>query len=277
MSKKLPKTGRRNYKLGMSYRSRCGILLKIVALCSKFTTLEDEYGDTKTLRRAQLHRGVVWEDTSKYRSGVTVKLKCGVHLTVCRYVSRFDITVIDVSGNKLQTTAGALDKAALRWPFECPDNQLYRYRVGDTVTTKAGHDVTVKELLEDFNCKLTDMVGNEVVRKQCQVKGEMAWPFPLVQYYPKGHYVYIAHIDGTPYYIGSGKQDRYQHCVNGRSSSFLLNQHYFTSPIRLSVKIYSEGLDRQEALNLEFDLIQEHNPPYNLRNVDPRKTAEAVS
>lgn len=64
-------------------------------------------------------------------------------------------------------------------------------------------------------------------------------------------------------YIGSGKPDRYLHCLSGHSHNPELNKLFFTEPEHMKVTVIRENLTKEESLEMEKEYIQATEPQFN--------------
>lgn len=76
--------------------------------------------------------------------------------------------------------------------------------------------------------------------------------------------IYEVQYNCIPVYIGSGKQDRYEHVKSGKSHNVELNKLFFTEPDKLSVVILRNNLSKEESLELEKNYIQSYEPKFNI-------------
>jgi hypothetical protein len=80
-------------------------------------------------------------------------------------------------------------------------------------------------------------------------------------------YVYQGSINGVIVYIGMGSKDRYFHLNSGVSHLYLANKAHFDGVEVLTEKIY-ESVSKEEALELEKELIKIHQPVWNSTYTD---------
>lgn len=73
----------------------------------------------------------------------------------------------------------------------------------------------------------------------------------------------VRHL-GIPVYIGSGKEDRYEHVKSGKSHSIDLNRLFFSDPDNVVVTILRDQLTKEESLEIEKEYIQAYEPIYNI-------------
>ena len=79
------------------------------------------------------------------------------------------------------------------------------------------------------------------------------------------HEVYIGKLDGAVVYIGEGIHGRHKHLNSGVSNVYSANRIHFAAK-SLDVEIYKDGISKQEAIELEKQLIEELNPLWNRTN-----------
>lgn len=257
-----------------------GYSVTLVHRDSSTVTFRNDKGVERTLSKRVLWKGFYWtgKQPRTYKRGSQIKLNCGVVVAVISHEDRKTISVQDSLGNTMLVSGDVLRRRSMRWPFPHPDNSLYTYKEGEVLIGTADTRLTVVKALPDFEYLIEDSRGNQDTKHSTDIAegGTVTWKHYKTPY-PSGHYVYIAQHDGKPYYIGSGKKDRYKHCLSGTSHSFLLNQHFFCSADKLEVVIYQEGMTEEDALALEYRLILEHNPPYNVRISEGTFRPSAVS
>lgn len=86
----------------------------------------------------------------------------------------------------------------------------------------------------------------------------------LLKMRDKGFCVYMALVEGTAVYVGEGLQDRWKHCLSGASSCAELNRDYYQGK-PMEVYIISEGITKEEAQQLEDEIVYNLRPKYNRR------------
>lgn len=263
-------------RIGQVWTSRCGVDVTIIGLTEKDATLEDSEGNQKTITRKRVGLGFGWPFHSKGMyaccAGKTFLLDCGVFVTVTKYENYKKVHVTDSLGNIAVCGARSLTGNTLRWPFPHLENNLYRFKVGDSFRNARGYLLVVAELQYNVKYLVVDVEGNEKIftGKELGLK-QVTWPFVHSDHphFPKGYYVYVAYTGTQPLYIGSGTVGRWKHVNSGASHSALVNQHFFThGPFEIT--IHKDGLTKDEAVSLEYEMIAELLPKYNLM-VNPEK------
>lgn len=76
--------------------------------------------------------------------------------------------------------------------------------------------------------------------------------------------------NGTILYIGSGASGRHKHCISGSSHVYELNKMHFENK-KLSVTILSLHESKEDALEMEKDLILQYKPLFNSQYLNNKK------
>ena len=77
------------------------------------------------------------------------------------------------------------------------------------------------------------------------------------------HEVYVVlNKDDEYLYIGSGKSGRHKHCLSGTSHVYELNKMHFDKE-EYFVNVIATGLDKDESLRIEQEMILNLNPAFN--------------
>lgn len=104
-------------------------------------------------------------------------------------------------------------------------------------------------------------------------------PEIIVKQYPYRAYVYICYLHDKPVYVGKGTNNRYLHCISGKSTNVELNRAFFEyGADAMRVQIIYFNLQDDVALSLEQDLIQSLlSQGFNLFNISIRNSSYSKS
>jgi hypothetical protein len=268
-------------KVGEIFKLNCGVSVSIKEyLGSDRVLVEDEHQNLKNVSLSSLRKGhVSWLGKTKTEvNRPPVEINIGDVFSSKRFgefeiigysfhkKNLFNVRFKNSGGAMWNVSAVSILKGTLS---DRSKEHVFRnkpYRLGGRFYSTVSGWCTVIDLESSTNITVQwDHTGNIQKTSYRTLKKttfcENVKESPLFE--PKGHYVYIAKTGGEIVYIGSGKEQRYMHCIDGRSSNYDLNRLHF-SKYKVEVEIFKEGLTKREALDLELSLIRKHNPICNI-------------
>lgn len=267
------------YPVGTKLTSICGIEVTIVEKDGDWVWLEDACGYRKKFNRCVFLVGFHWrvvtsnqnvlayQRENTLKEGEIVLLECGVNVEIVqitrgKYAYRKKVTVKDRLNNMLTVGEQHIKHKTCTWPFFLPENTGWNLE-DKTYLTREGVEIRIKSPHTDVGkYVMVDMEGNTKICTQSLVQRERVnWKTNSDM---AVYYVYFATLGDTIYYIGNGKGPRSEHVNSGKSSSVLLNIHFFSDKEKLKVEIVHKGLTKKEANKLEKSLIAKYNPVYNV-------------
>lgn len=188
-------------------------------------------------------------------------MRNGVIVRVCNKFKRdnkFYVELEDSAFNSAAFPYADVNRNKIDWPYEHSYLEVAKCVIGERVLSIAdgyyfvlnqvNYNVLIKwedtERTDSYNIR--DIIENTVRDK---IQG--------------GHYIYGAFYNDKIVYIGKGVDNRYRHCVSGKSHVYELNRHHFNNE-KVRVEIIKSSLTNDEAKELELKLIKDLNPEYNV-------------
>ena len=78
--------------------------------------------------------------------------------------------------------------------------------------------------------------------------------------------VYVAVLNETIIYVGSGQKGRHHHVTSGISHVYALNKLKFTHEGLVKTYVIYDNLTQERSLSLELELIKHYKPCYNKKH-----------
>lgn len=272
----------KKYKVGKIFKNKYNKEFEILEIDDENIYIKFlETGAEKSYPANRHFRPKECLDTSQIVSikiGDKFALKCGVSVEVIEYTSYYDIIVSDgilsrkVDGYALKAGTckweinGVMRTRPVLYEPKRKNRKLEPLAVGEihesnnygkfciSVIKSASKVGIIWENTKTFQLVTADSIRNGSVSDK-GIAGNFLKP--------KGHYVYFAACEGEIVYIGRGQGARYNHCLHGTSSSYLLNRLHFEGK-HVVVGIHRDNLSQQESINLEEYLLNIFRPRGNV-------------
>lgn len=203
--------------------------------------------------------------TLKIQAGQTVVLNTGEILEIVRFKVS-SVLLIDSNLNKRELSRDKLIKNKIKWTH--PNARKYNLEI-DPTRFRSEFDGFYNVMFLDYeNLEATIKFDNSYNTKTVDIftaLNGLAQDRYVLPEYAEEHYVYAAYYNEVIYYIGQGKETRYKHVNSGTSHNYDLNWHHFNN-YDFEIKIIKDQLTKEQAIELEDELIKRHQPRCNKAN-----------
>lgn len=287
--------------VGYSCTLKCGAEVTVVEVGDNYyVVVEDQYENQKKVSKYRLMRGEIYWNFPEYKEDKPLKpvnwsatgtpygaknladgqriltRTSGYCVVLLAGRSKSNIRFEDTGTVKEGVSSCHLKRGRV----EDPNRKTLgdRVTVGFTRSTKKYGEFCVVEDLGanvklHWKCSNTFQVESKIDVIYCRIKDCNYIPKPSPVKFVKEvelkldrNYVYIAKCENEIVYIGQGKGDRWKHCIGGKSHCYGLNALHFQGSV-VTVEILKDGMSKQEAMELEYQLIKEFSPVHNTYGV----------